>query len=408
MKINIGSGVDGLEGYENVDSKFGDKAYPLDFPNDCADEIRASHVLEHFPYSKVLHVLMDWTRVLAPGGTLKIAVPDLHQIATRYLAGEQFNVLGYIFGGQTDADDYHYCAFDEQVLTQALEACGLTDIQHWESDAGDCSSLEVSLNLMGKKPVSYDDALTIPVMQEEEPYRLIVPMDNIARDVVGIMSAPRLGFMDMFESAMKSLVPLGVQFYRGGGAFWGQSLTKLMEDVLELASPKYILTMDYDTVFNHEDVEHLYALMETQSHADAICALQMSRHHDSPLFATQVVEGTRQNVAISYDDLMQELLKVRTGHFGLTIIRVESLKKLTKPWFWSTPDAEGRWGEGKIDDDIHFWHQWERDGFSLYVAPRVVVGHLELLINWPSQRLKSVFQGSEKYAKFGKPEGIWK
>jgi len=50
----------------------------LPFPDESADEIYASHVLEHLPYGN--KALEEWLRVLKPGGMLTVVVPDINGI----------------------------------------------------------------------------------------------------------------------------------------------------------------------------------------------------------------------------------------------------------------------------------------------------------------------------------------
>lgn len=150
-KLNLGSGEHQIKGYWNIDHKLGTEAYPLKVPDNSMDEIRASHLLEHFPYRDVHEVLKNWAGKLKIGGVLKIAVPDFRYIAQKYLAGESINVLGYIMGGQVDDDDFHKTIFDKRGLSEAFKYIGLTDIKHWNDGMQDGSSLPVSLNLQGTK-----------------------------------------------------------------------------------------------------------------------------------------------------------------------------------------------------------------------------------------------------------------
>lgn len=41
------------------------------------EEVRASHVLEHFFINEMLKIIAEWVRVLKPDGLLRIIVPDL-------------------------------------------------------------------------------------------------------------------------------------------------------------------------------------------------------------------------------------------------------------------------------------------------------------------------------------------
>ena len=60
----------------------------MPYADESVDEIRASHVLEHFPQAQLPAVIADWVRALTKGGKLKIAVPDFAKIAEGYLKGE--------------------------------------------------------------------------------------------------------------------------------------------------------------------------------------------------------------------------------------------------------------------------------------------------------------------------------
>lgn len=169
MKLNLGSGNCPLgDGWLNLDGKTGDSLYPLfkyqgdgkssGFDSGCAEEIRASHCLEHFSHHQTAAILQEWVRVLKPGGWLKIAVPDFDWILnTRnrqaWDGKAPDGILeSYLFGGQTDEDDFHKALFDTRKLERLLSDCGLINIKPWTSEIQDCASLPVSLNLMGQKP----------------------------------------------------------------------------------------------------------------------------------------------------------------------------------------------------------------------------------------------------------------
>lgn len=175
MKLNLGSGNFELEGYENLDRAKGQEVYPLVACDDNSiDEIRASHILEHFPQGKLLEVLGHWISKLKIGGVLKLAVPDFGRMCQGYVKGEQLNYAGYILGGQSDENDYHKAIFDRAGLIQALGMLDLVDVKDWVSEVADCASYKISLNLQGTKSgipalirnVGYADKAYIPALTE--------------------------------------------------------------------------------------------------------------------------------------------------------------------------------------------------------------------------------------------------
>ena len=57
-----------MPGFTNVDRKFGQEAFPLPYPDESVEAVRASRILEHFGHREVQAVLNDWVRVLQDGG----------------------------------------------------------------------------------------------------------------------------------------------------------------------------------------------------------------------------------------------------------------------------------------------------------------------------------------------------
>lgn len=381
LKLNLGSGEQPLPGYENLDRRTGREIFPLDYPDGVADEVRASHVLEHFPHAQIQTILKEWARVLRPGGILKIAVPDFQWIAQAYLDGKQAPIEGYCMGGQVDADDYHKALFDEETLADLLRGAGLFGVTRWQSEIQDCASLPVSLNLQAVKP--------LPSKWK----------------VGAAMSVPRLGFMDNFFSSFEALAPLKIGLRKVTGAFWGQCLERCMGNWLEEGAD-WVLTIDYDTVFDRRDVESLLSLAMCYPEADAIASLQMHRTRPTPLCTVKGENGEYVGT-FTRDYFRGDLARIHTAHFGLTLINVAKLRELPHPWFMGVPAPDGTWGDERLDEDIYFWKQWEKAGNSLYLANHVPVGHLELMIRWPDRQLRALHQHCSEWAKEGKPGNAW-
>lgn len=389
-KLNIGSGVRPLPGYDNIDISNGKQAYPLmlgrdgpdmDFIFGRVEEIRASHILEHFEHSKVEEVLKHWFDALKPGGTIKIAVPDFAWIAAKYLDGEDIPTQGYLMGGQVDENDFHKTIFDENALRQLLELTGFTDIKEWESEIDDCASLPVSLNLQGTKPIA-----------------LVMPK------IGAVMSTPRLGFMDNFFCAYTALAPLKITLRKFTGAFWGQCLERAMEESIR-DGKEWVLAIDYDTIFTKQNVIDLIDSVNKSPDIDALAALQVHRTKHSPLMTMK--DGAGDSLSkVPLETFDPHITKISTAHFGLTLIKVSKLKDMPKPWFWSKPGNNG-WDDERQDDDIYFWRQWEYYGNSLFLANRVPVGHAELMIRWPDKEFNAIHQHPSEFYADGKPTETW-
>ena len=161
-RLNLGCGQRLLDGYANLDIKFGHCLYPLADTYDVDDveiqldpqgleEIRASHILEHFPALQTQDILADWVGRLRAGGSLRVAVPDFGKIAHAYVRGDSLPVRAWLMGSDTDEHDIHRSLFDKNLLTHLLASVGLIEIQPWLSPIQDCASLAISLNLRGVK-----------------------------------------------------------------------------------------------------------------------------------------------------------------------------------------------------------------------------------------------------------------
>lgn len=429
LRLNLGAGEHTIPGYINIDKRYASDepgvvekrradAYPLNFDSEIADEIRASHLLEHFSHRETLDVLRDWVRVLKPGGVLKVAVPDFRKIAEEYLAGNDGLTLGYVMGGQTHEEDYHRAIFDREMLESDLREAGLVDIHAWYDDIGDGASLPISLNLAGRKPGGQVAIEAVPMTQPEpQPSSAAVRKIEIeipAGAVKAVLSAPRFGPLDTLFVALNALSVLGIDLEKRGGVFWAQGLTRGMEEALA-AGYKYILTLDYDTMFSAQDAAMLYWLMEQYPNADAICPLQVGRGREMMLLHVEekwpkkvLGEDGKVEVTIPLSEFQADLLPLQTGHFGLTILRASSLRDVSRPWFHAQPDAEGRWEGGRLDDDIYFWHNWARAGKTLYLANRIAVGHLQEMVSWPGPDMGPVHQYLSEYLQTGKPKGVWR
>ena len=383
LKLNLGAGGCELPGYQNLDRKTGQEVYPLDYPDDCADEIRASHVLEHFSHRDTMNVLSEWVRVLKPGGVLKVCVPDLDVVALTIAAGTPINAEGYLMGGHIDENDKHGAVFTRAKLGAMFAELGLERGRIYQSDVKDCSSLEISLNMLAHKPAA-------------------VAGETKWDGVTFVLANPRYGPSEHHRCIYEALQKFNARVRTISGCFWNQHLANAIDS--ELAEPgcRYICTLDFDSLFRWEDVADLYRIMETHPHIDALIPMQSGRGSNKPLFTIRGKNGALVSEVPSstFDSLTTE---IATGHFGLTLIRADKLREFPKPWLVGRPAPDGTWGEGHIDPDIDFWFKWAEHGNTAHLANRVVIGHIEDMILWPGADLTPVTQRVSDYIKHGKP-----
>ncbi len=147
-KLNLACGRD-------ISKKFPAPWLNVDLDGDCADvhcdirkmpidwtskfnEVRASHVLEHIFMDEFDSVLSEWLRVLKPGGSLRIIVPDLDIIIQALVSGvdsknrqsvsveETTPILTQIFGfgyeSKTTASEWrHRFLFNKELLSKLLK-----------------------------------------------------------------------------------------------------------------------------------------------------------------------------------------------------------------------------------------------------------------------------------------------
>jgi hypothetical protein len=225
--------------------------------------------------------------------------------------------------------------------------------------------------------------------------------------VAAVMSMPRLAFTDNFFSVSSALTPHGISPVKVTGAYWGQSLQMAIESVIGDAD--WVLTIDYDTIFSAKTVEALLTLA-LWSGADAIAPLQVKREANAVMFA---LHGStpEEKTLVGSEWFSKPVQWVETAHFGLTFIRASALKKVAKPWFVETANAEGTFTGGHCDSDIHFWREFNKAGNKLGLATHVSVGHAELMITWPSREVADckVLQHTTDYWKNGQkaPEKSW-
>lgn len=119
LKVNIGSGASGLDGWVNMDLSPGENVnciydcrHHLPFPDESVHMIFTEHFMEHIDYTEdVPFFLSECLRVLQPGGVIRIIVPDAEKYIKAYMEHD-WDMLAQI---STHINEEH---FDEHFKSQ--------------------------------------------------------------------------------------------------------------------------------------------------------------------------------------------------------------------------------------------------------------------------------------------------
>lgn len=146
LRLHLGCGKRHIPGFVHVDldehphiDHYHDiRRLPM-FEDGSADLVYACHVLEYFDRVEVLDVLKEWHRVLRPGGTIRLAVPDFSALAEAYRRwGDLSKIIGPLFGHiEIDTPEgmkklFHRTVYDFDTLQNTLETAGFCQVRRYD------------------------------------------------------------------------------------------------------------------------------------------------------------------------------------------------------------------------------------------------------------------------------------
>ena len=171
IKLNMGCGETKLPGFLNVDNYVDNADIKADVSDmsgvvedNYADEVYSSHCLEHFGKHEVLKVLLEWKRVLKPGGLLILNIPDLEWCLKNWLSKPEDKRWGWeldtIFGNQNHGGEFHKTGFTRDRITYVLSALGFENIETKYHDSHAQQSILVNAT---KPEVKMNKEYTTPI-----------------------------------------------------------------------------------------------------------------------------------------------------------------------------------------------------------------------------------------------------
>jgi predicted SAM-dependent methyltransferase len=147
IKLELGSGAKkGVNGYITVDTVgadiYRDLRHGIPLRNNTVSAIYSSHMLEHIPFKELILFLQECKRVLKPGGTLSVCVPNSRNYLKAYIEKRQFcNIETFYKPAIVDTgsfidqvnyiaymDGQHCYLFDEENLVNTLTLAGFHNV----------------------------------------------------------------------------------------------------------------------------------------------------------------------------------------------------------------------------------------------------------------------------------------
>jgi predicted SAM-dependent methyltransferase len=141
LRLHLGSGANRLPGWVNVDllGMGSDLAWDLrrrlPFPDASAQAAFLEHVIEHFALADALDLLEECHRVLGPGGTIRVGVPDLERYIRGYVGDREFieqarpnRPTSLLAVAEVTQFHGHRSAYDAETLVMLLEEAGFIDV----------------------------------------------------------------------------------------------------------------------------------------------------------------------------------------------------------------------------------------------------------------------------------------
>jgi predicted SAM-dependent methyltransferase len=105
---------------------------PVPLPDGCAAELHSYHFLEHVYAWEAPALVAEWRRLLAPGGSLVLELPNLAAACKNMLAGMNAQMVMFpLYGDPSHKDPFmcHRWAYTQATVTALLEAGGFGKVK---------------------------------------------------------------------------------------------------------------------------------------------------------------------------------------------------------------------------------------------------------------------------------------
>jgi len=160
MRLNLGCGTNKLPGWENHDADV-DISKRLPWPGGSADFIFIEHCVEHVDYYAAIEFFRECSRVLTPGGVLRVVVPSVEKVAK--CEDADYHKLAAKWGcspdrrGAVDAilnRHGHKTAWTASLMAATLPFCGFGEVRECrvhQSERPELQNVEGHHRVIGEK-----------------------------------------------------------------------------------------------------------------------------------------------------------------------------------------------------------------------------------------------------------------
>jgi len=118
------------------------KRFPI--PDSSFKYAFSSHVIEHLYVEQALQCMKEVHRVLAPGGIVRVAVPDLDRMVSQYDVNRPNDFCNAIFesGSKRDKNRHHWM-YNKKSMRDLLVTAGFKKVTIEKFRSGKCAEVEL-------------------------------------------------------------------------------------------------------------------------------------------------------------------------------------------------------------------------------------------------------------------------
>jgi glycosyltransferase involved in cell wall biosynthesis/predicted SAM-dependent methyltransferase len=218
VKINFGSFTVMFKNWLNVDIldmsnyarengflfKQHDVTKPIPCDSNSVDAIVASHLLEHISRKDGARFLAECFRIMKPGATIRIAIPDALIISREYSDGYIKAAFDYNEGVKAAEDDAeafwnlmffgHSTAYDSECLISKMKKVGFSDVKGMPANTSRCADIQNETKDMYPDHTSYVEGTKPEVTIIEAP-NIITRVIDIRDKVIDVSTPLNIGLV---------------------------------------------------------------------------------------------------------------------------------------------------------------------------------------------------------------------